>query len=184
MKKYLSPSDIDNAFCPANWGYVMNNVEKAYLAECPTLYDYEEKFGVEYASMWIRCQVMALYGSSSNSDKGVADGIKLFSDSFASQVKMFKLSELMLFFARYKAGKYDNSYLSFDARRIGNAFFKEFIKDRNYELDRININSEQERIERRRFVAPDGYNSLSYYQDIKMRAERGDKDAINMLMSP
>lgn len=122
MMKYRTPSEIEQLFSPVHWSYAINNIEKAYLAECPTIFDYTEKFGIEYASMWIRSQVMALYGSSSNREKGVADGIKLFCDSFTAQVKGFKLSEMMIFFARYKAGKYDNSFSSFDARRIGNAF--------------------------------------------------------------
>lgn len=97
MTKYRSPSDIEMLFSPANWGYAMDNTEKAYKAECPTIYDYSEKFGIEYAVMWVRLQIMALYGSSPNKEKGVSDGIKLFCNSFTAQVKGFKLSELMLF---------------------------------------------------------------------------------------
>lgn len=162
----------------------MNNIEKAYKAECPTIFDYVEKFGIEYAAMWIRSQVMALYGSSSNREKGIADGIKLFCDSFTAQVKGFKLSELMLFFARYKAGKYDNSFASFDARRIGNAFFKEFIPERNMELDSINRKTIQDEIERRRFIPPQGYTSLSWYNELRKRAESGDEEAIKILTPP
>lgn len=184
MTKYQSPSDIETLFSPAHWGYAMNNVEKAYNAECPTIFDYSEKFGFEYAAMWIRTQVMALYGSSSNREKGVADGIKLFCDSFTAQVKGFKLSDLMLFFGRYKAGMYDNSYSTFDARRIGNAFFKEFVPERNNELDRICSRRVQADIEGRRFIPPRGYTSLSWYRELRRRAESGDEEAINMLMSP
>lgn len=184
MTKYRNPSDIDIPFSPINWGYAMNNVEKAYKAECPTIYDYSEKFGIEYAAMWIRSQVMALYGSSSNRDKGVANGIKLFCDSFTAQVKGFKLSELMLFFARYKAGRYDNSFSSFDARRIGNAFFKEFVPERNCELDAINRKTEQDKIEHRRFIPPEGHTSLSWYRELKKRAESGDEEAIMLLQKP
>lgn len=171
-------------FSPANWGYAMDNIEKAYKAECPTIYDYSEKFGIEYAVMWVRLQIMALYGSSPNKEKGVSDGIKLFCHSFTAQVKGFKLSELMLFFARYKAGRYDNSYASFDARRIGNAFFKEFIPERNNELDRISREEERMRIERSRFTPPQGHSSLSWYRELKQRAESGDEEARKMLSPP
>ncbi len=107
--------------------------------------------------------------------KGVADGIRIFCQSFASQVKAYKLSELMLFFARYKAGKYDNSFASFDARRIGNAFFKEFNSERNYELDAINRKRVQDEIENRKFIPPEGYSSLTLYNELKRRAESGTK---------
>jgi len=184
MTKYRSPSDLETSFSPIHWGYVMNNVEKAYRTECPTIFDYSEKFGIEYAAMWIRSQIMALYGSSSNREKGVADGIKLFCDSFTAQVKGFKLSELMLFFARYKAGRYDNSFASFDARRIGNAFFKEFIPERNMELDSFNRKMEQDKIEQRRFTPPQGYTSLSWYNELKKRAESGDEAATKLIAPP
>lgn len=184
MTKYQSPSDVEISFSPMHWGYVINHAERAYQAACPTVSDYSEKFGIEYASLWIHAHILALYGSSSNRDKNVADGIKLFCDSFAAQVKGYKLSELMLFFARYKSGRYDNSYSSFDARRIGNAFFKEFLPERNRELDAISRHAEQMRIEQRRFVPPQGYSSLSWYNELKRRAALGDEAAIKKLTMP
>lgn len=96
-------------------------------------------------------------------------------------MKAYKLTELMLFFARYKAGKYDNSFSSFDARRIGNAFFKEFVPERNYELDAIHRRTVQEEIEKRRFVPPEGYSSLTLYNELKRRAESGDTEARRMI---
>ena len=87
----------------------------------------------------------------------------------------------MLFFARYKAGKYDNSYASFDAKRIGNAFFKEFVKERNIELDRITKEQTQKEIERRRFTPPEGYSSLSWNKELRRRASEGDVEALELL---
>ena len=87
----------------------------------------------------------------------------------------------MLFFARYKAGKYDNSYSTFDAKRIGNAFFHEFVKERNNELDRITREKTQHDIEERRFIPPVGYTSFSWYQELKRRAAEGDEDAMKIL---
>ena len=181
MTKYQSPSDLLRIFSHNTWSYVSCNPEKAYTAEVPTIYDCFEKFKPVDVSLWIQSQVLALYGSSSNKDKGVIDGIELFCDSFASQVKGFKLSELMLFFARYKAGKYDNSYSTFDARRIGNAFFKEFIPERARELDKIERENILKRIEERRFVPPEGYTSLSWYLELIRRAAAGDKHALQEL---
>lgn len=48
--------------------------------------------------MWIYAQVLALFGSSSCKDEGVAQGIGIFAQTFASSVQIYKLSELMLFF--------------------------------------------------------------------------------------
>lgn len=159
----------------------MGNLEKAYTSEIPCLIHVEQMYGTENMVHWLKGQILALFGSSTSDDKGIADGISLFAQSFATQIKGFKLTELMLFFARYKSGKYDNSYTKFDARRIGNAFFKEFIPERNMELDKINNRRIQEEIEKRRFTPPNGYSSLSWYQELKKRAENGDKEAYKQL---
>lgn len=181
MKRYPTPSQIEQTFSPMQWQYASSNPERAYLADCPSLKQYSLTFGEKVAEKWIYMQVMALYGSSSNTDKGMADGIRLFAASFAKEASTFKLSELMLFFARYKAGKYDNSYYSFDTRRIGNAFFKEFIPERQRELDRITKEEEQRKIEERRFTPPEGYSSLSWYNNLKELASQGDQEAIKQL---
>lgn len=180
-KKYQTPSQIEQTFSPSQWSFASNNPERAYLSDCPTLKEYSLTFGEKVAEKWVYMQIMALYGASSNTDKGAADGIRLFAASFSRETSTFKLSELMLFFARYKAGKYDNSYYSFDTRRIGNAFFKEFLPERQRELDRITKEEEQKRIESRRFTPPEGYTSLSWYQELKKRASLGDQEAISLL---
>lgn len=154
------------------------------MAPCPTLLEVAELFGEEHACLWVRQQVMALYGASSNRDKGIADGLKIFAEVFAQEAKAYKLSELMLFFARYKAGRYDCSFASFDARRIGNAFFKEFLPERRHELDRLNRKNAQEEIERRNYAPPEGYSSLSWYRELKRRADAGDEEAKEMLVLP
>lgn len=154
------------------------------MADCPSLMQYDALYGYGSSEYWIDIQVSGIFGASNSKEKGVADGIRIFCQSFASQVKAYKLSELMLFFARYKAGKYDNSFASFDARRIGNAFFKEFYSERNYELDAINRKRAQDEIENRKFIPPEGYSSLTLYNELKRRAESGDEEARKMLMSP
>lgn len=154
------------------------------MADCPTLMQYDALYGQGSSEFWVELQVSGIFGASSSREKGVADGIRIFCQSFAAETKGFKLSELMLFFARYKAGRYDNSFASFDARRIGNAFFKEFVPDRNRELDAISRRMMQKEIERRRFVPPQGYSSLSWYNELRQRAESGDEEAIRLLTPP
>ena len=151
------------------------------MAAVPTLYDFSERFGQECAALWVYGQVMALYGSSSNKDTGIADGIKIFADAFAASAAHYKLSELMLFFTRYKAGVYDGSYATFDARRIGSAFFKEFLPRRNMEIDRYEREATGRRIAAQQFTPPPGYNSLSWYEEVKRRAEAGDAEAKALL---
>lgn len=102
LTKWKDPSDIERVFSPTNWAYVAQNPEKAYFSNCPTIKKYDEVYGEGNAEMWIYAQVLALFGSSSCKDEGVAQGIGIFAQTFASSVQIYKLSELMLFFSRYK----------------------------------------------------------------------------------
>ena len=181
VQKWSGPSDVERQFSPTHWGYAPANPDKAYMASCPTLAAYDRLFGEGCAEDWICTQTTVLFAASSSREKGLADGIRLFAAAFAGEVRQYKISELMLFFARYKAGKYDNSYASFDAKRIGNAFFKEFLKERVYEIDRCERAKIQQQIEDRRFTPPEGYTSYTWYQELKRRAQAGDQEAAAQL---
>ena len=184
VQKWSDPSEVERTFSPTHWGYTLSNPERAYMASCPTLAAFDRLYGEGCAEDWVCTQITVLFAASSSREKGLADGIRLFSSAFAAEVRQYKLSELMLFFARYKSGKYDNSYASFDAKRIGNAFFKEFLKERVYEIDRAERARVQQQIEERRFVAPEGYTSFTWYQELKRRAQAGDKEAAAQLEKP
>lgn len=184
MKRWKSRSDVERQFSPTHWGYSAGHPDRAYMAECPTLMQYDALYGEGASAYWVETQVTALFGASPTRETGLADGIRTFSAAFAAEVRTFKLSELMLFFARYKAGRYDNSYSAFDSRRIGNAFFHEFVKERNIELDRITKERQSEEIEARRFIPPKGYTSHSWYMELKRRAEAGDEEAKRLLTPP
>lgn len=184
VQKWTAPSDVERQFSPTHWGYTLANPDRAYIASCPTLAAYDRLYGEGCAEDWICTQITVLFAASSSREKGLADGIRLFSSAFAAEVRQYKLSELMLFFARYKSGKYDNSYASFDAKRIGNAFFKEFLKERAHEIDRVERTRIQQQIEERRFTPPEGYTSFSWYQELKRRAAQGDTEAVAQLEKP
>lgn len=184
VQKWSTPSDVERQFSPTHWGYTLANPDRAYIASCPTLATYDKLYGEGCAEDWVCTQITVLFAASASRERGLADGIRLFASAFAAEVRQFKLSELMLFFARYKSGKYDNSYASFDAKRIGNAFFKEFLKERTYELDRVELARVQQQIEDRRFIAPPGYTSFTWYQELKRRAQAGDAQAAEQLEKP
>lgn len=146
------------------------------MATCPTVSDFDWIYGEGSASDWIAIQIIALFGASSSKDKELVNSIIIFSETFAAETKRYKLSELMLFFGRYKAGKYDNSYQSFDTKRIGNAFFKEFLPQREYEIGVYHQRQSQEESLKRRelpegYVIPEGYNPYTWYKELIKRGK-------------
>lgn len=95
----------------------------------------------------------------------------------------------MLFFSRYKSGRYDNSFSQFDARRIGNAFFKEFIPERAREISKCETRrSIEEHLASRElppgYVIPEGYNPYTWYLEAKKLAASGDAKAIESFKPP
>lgn len=157
--------------------------------DCPTIQKYDEVYGEGNAEMWIYAQVLALFGSSSCKDEGIAKGIGVFAQTFTATVRIYKLSELMLFFSRYKSGRYDNSFSQFDARRIGNAFFMEFLPERTKEIAKCETRRSYEnylviRELPKGYKIPEGYNPYTWYIETKRRAELGDMEAIERLKRP
>ena len=167
---------MSRAYNPAYWGYTANNPERAYTALCPLLGDMDAIYGPGTSANWIDIQVSALFGASSKADRALADSIGIFADTFAAEVRVYKLSELMLFFARYKSGMYDNSYATFDTCRIGNAFFKEFVPQRTQELAKLEQKMSTEAYLKSRelpegYTVPKGYTPHTWYLE---RIRRGE----------
>lgn len=176
LTKFPNRSDVERVYAPNLWGYTLNYPERAFKAECPTLLTYDKLYGEGSSTIWIHIHVTALYGASPSKDKELANSIAIFSETFSAEVRLYKLSELMLFFGRYKAGRYDNSYQSFDTKRIGNAFFKEFLPQWRNEIALYIHRQQQEAyLESRElpkgYVVPEGYNPDTWYRE---RLKRGE----------
>lgn len=97
LTKWKDRSEVERVFSPVQWGYALQNPERAYMADCPSLMQYDALYGCGSSEYWIDIQVSGIFGASNSKEKGVADGIRIFCQSFASQAKAYKLSELMLF---------------------------------------------------------------------------------------
>ena len=177
LQKYPTLGNVEQAFTPQRWSYAVSKPQAAYLAQCPTLHELDALYGPGSSSVWIYNQVTALFGSSSSKDAAQVNGIAIFAENFAREARGYKLSELMLFFGRYKSGRYDDSYATFDTRRIGNAFFHGFLPHRRQELETIERLIQQEQAEKRRslpegYTIPEGYNPWTWYQEqLRQRGE-------------
>lgn len=174
LTKFPTRGDVEVGFSPQKWGYALANPSRAYMADCPTLADYNAMYGVGASADWVYMQVLALFGASSSKDKEQVDAISIFASNFSQEAKRYKLSELMLFFGRYKAGRYDNSYTTFDTKRIGNAFFNEFLPQRRVEIDIAEREQQQKESMKRRelpegYSIPQGYNPYTWYVECMRR---------------
>ncbi len=159
--------------------------ERAYMAAFrPTLHAVAEQYGQAAATAWTEAQITALFCASASRDTRMVETIRPSAAAFAAEAAPYSLPELLLFFGRYRAGRYDSSFSAFDARRIGTAFRTEFLPHRALELAAIERRELRERRERAEFTPPDGYTSLSWYEHLKRRAAAGDAEAKAALRPP
>lgn len=141
FNKHICPFLIENP-CNAYLGINHNGVEAPTLHEANIAY---ENKNVGYA--WMLAQLTILFNASISKDADKYESIQEFAEVFASQVRHYKVTELLLFFGRYKAGMYqDDSWSTFNPQSIGKAFFGKFLKDRSQEL--ASIMSKQESYKR------------------------------------
>ena len=178
-----SADRLFRAFSPARWDYAIANAEKAYRADVMTLSECNKTYGDDTGKTWMRIQVKALLVASSSKDADLIHSVNVFADTFAEDacVRNMKMSELLLFFARYKTGRYDNSFAFFDVRRIGYAFYHEFLKERQQELSAIEYHDSQKRIADMMEEAKKTSVTREEYLQIKERAKAGEADALSLL---
>lgn len=146
------------------------------MANCPSLAEISNTYGQNEVSKLIAEYVTYIFMASGKADAAAAREIKSFADAFSAEVRRFKLAEITLFFARYRSGKYENSFATFDARKIGHAFFKEFLPQRNAEI--AAEEREKERLARENDTEP----TYTYEQyKIIQKAAQGDTGAQKQL---
>lgn len=157
IQKNRCLSNLLSNYSPANWSFLPQIGDEAYTRECPSIGALDELYQMKgVARMWIDEQVTAMYLMSS-SKENMRTPISLFASNFSVVAAPYKLTELMLFFSRYAAGMYDNSYSTFNSRRIGVAFHSEFLPQREQDLARLerrkasNIKDEVSKITRNQY---------------------------------
>jgi hypothetical protein len=188
MCRNLTSSEITQRFSPGNMEYILANPGLAITTDkSPTVIEVKKTFGDEFFKGWLLQQLYALFLTSKERDMSLIKTIETFATYFASELNRFKLSEIMLYLARYKAGKYDASYTSFDEKRIGYCFFHQFQEERNNELEKeYRRKSMEESLKRASLPdsVPRGYTSLSWYNELKKRERNGDEEAKRLLEPP
>lgn len=105
------------------------HIDKCYFGKAPTLSQINQHYGPGSAASWICPQIWNLSEYCGCRDKITASQVDQLSDIIASTYHYLKVSELMLFFYRFKMGNYGQFYGSVDPMKITMAL-KSFINER------------------------------------------------------
>ena len=152
-------------FNPDYQRIVCGNIDVCIFGDYPTLSEINRAYGDETAFAWLVPQLTNLSEYCGCKEK--LEGIQLenCADVIAMEFHYLKVSELMLFFHRFKTGRYGRFYGTVDPLIITTSL-REFIKERNVEIER----HEQE--ERERKAAEHRKRAIPYTEYLR-RKEAG-----------
>lgn len=158
----------DNAFLtkvtPDTQDYFARNVERAVMGDYPTLTDIDAAYGKGFSIEWLIPQIdnMSVHTGAKNLTEQQQLGLARI---LATECRHLKITEVLLFFHRFKAGRYGRFYGSVDPMVVTCAL-QEFISERNTLIDQY-TQAERERKLYEELNNPDNM-SREEWEEIKM----------------
>lgn len=139
--------------------------DTCFFGEYPTLATLKCNYGKNAPLAWLVPQLTDLAVYSGSKDKLSTEQYKQCAFVISTEYYYLKVSELMLFFHRFKTGRYGRFYGSVDPLVITTSL-REFIRERN---DTIFLHDQEER-ERREIESK---KNVISYEDYLRRKEAG-----------
>lgn len=177
LARYPNFRMFSDAYSSSLSPILLEDLKKAYSDKSPTFADINAMYGAGTASLWLETQITGLDFTSQTKESGDVKAIEEFSRLFVRHYSWVKITEFLLFIARYKLGIYGKFYGYFDVISIGDAF-KKFIKDRNFEFGKVQSEaSTAVAMSQKQVEIPPGYTSISWYEELQRRAVFGDEES-------
>lgn len=123
------------AYNPDRQREVCRDLRSCYLGDYPTLAEIRSAYGDNIPTAWLTPQIINLAAFCGIREKLDKQLIRETAEVIAAEYYYLKVSELMLFFHRFKAGWYGMFYGSIDPLVITSALVK-FVNERNAEIGR------------------------------------------------
>ena len=132
-QRYGTKSDLLSRATPAVQPFFAEHKEAAIMGDYPTLSDLNNTYGAGSAADWLLPQIANLATAAGARNLTLQQELELAS-VIATEYRHLKITELMLFFFRTKAGHYGRFYGSVDPMVITCAL-RDFLRDRNDLID-------------------------------------------------
>lgn len=156
--------DILEVYTPSLQGTLCTDPQKCFFGNYPTLATLNKTYGSRAGATWVVPQITDCVAFTNN--KGTLDDMQTESlaSLIASEYYYLKVSELMLFFRRFKLGKYKEIYGNFSPMAI-TLSIREFLIERNDAYFKHETEIEEEKISKERG------SSISYQEYLKWKKE-------------
>lgn len=127
-RRFGEAHDFKIKVSPDAQAWAGKNPEKAVSANFPTLAQIEQAYGDGFPAEWLAPHVanLSLHTGAKNISVGQVRELSLI---IAAEYHFLKITEILLFFHRFKAGHYGHFYGSADPMVVTCAL-REFLKDR------------------------------------------------------
>lgn len=162
-------------FNPSMQRSICDDVADCLFGDYPVLAQLKE-YGKNTPAMWLLPQLYNLSEYCGCKEKLTGESLEECAFLIASEYYYMKVSEMMLFFHRFKLGRYGRFYGSVDPMVIMEALM-EFARERRQAYEQKENKEKQERMEESRGQGV----SYEQYLAIRKRAEMGDHEAIELL---
>ena len=147
--------------------YIRMNYDGMFTGTAPTLRVLEAAYGIDAAEGWTEIQIRDLSEFAGCRDKLKIEQVRAVAGVIQTHYGHLKVTELMVFFSLFKAGKFGSFYGSVDGLRVTESLVK-FLKIRQNELARIY--AQQEEAEQARRNAESRANAITYKEHLRRQA--------------
>ena len=146
--------------------------DRCYFGDYPTLSEINGAYGKTMAAQWLTTHLTNLSEFSGAKDVTV-DQLNELSRIIAQEYHWLKVTELLLFFYKFKTGCYGRFYGSVDPLVITTAL-REFVRDRNS----AHIRHEQEERERKEAEERKLHPPITWEQWQKIKEKRTNRQSL------
>lgn len=160
VERYHNEDNFLVLFNPSKQVAYTRDLNRAFRGDAPSLSLLAKSFGTGARDNWLDIQLTELAVFSGCKDKLSSHQIEALIDLIAEEYYYLKVTELMYFFRKFKAGEYGKFYGAVDPLTITCAL-KEFCDDRRTILRRL----EQEDKERQQRNDPEYIRYLRKYRE-------------------
>lgn len=155
ITRYGDRSKFLTLFNPDLQMKVCKDATLCFFGDAPILSELNMTYGEMTATMWLVPQLYNLSEYCGCRDKLQGKPLEECASVIATEFYFLKVSELMLFFHRFKSGKYGKFYGSVDPLVITTSI-------RSFLIERNNAIEDQERMERERKNEEERKNAITY----------------------
>ncbi len=114
LAKYPDRETFFKAFTPDKQIRLREDIDKCFFGDAPSLSVLNATYGRQTAAMWLVAQLYNLSEYCGCRDKLQGNPLKECASIIASEFWFLTVTEIMLFFVRFKSGRYGRFYGSVD----------------------------------------------------------------------